>query len=111
MDVLVTPLVAKLPLIVPALLPARAPTFVPPATLPPDKPTFATTPPLPMAPNRPTLFTPALAMVRLEMIWPVPSRLPVKAEPAVPTGMKPVVPQISWPLAAVVAALKLLPSV
>ena len=67
-DVLFTSLVAKLPLIVPALLPARAPTFVPPATLPPDRPTFATLPALPMAPNRPTLLTPVLAMFRLEMI-------------------------------------------
>ena len=82
-------------LMVPAFWPASTPTNWPgpPAfgfalTQKSVRLRLRTVPVVPMAPNRPILFTPAAvgAITALLMVWPWPSSSPVNGDPALPIG-------------------------
>src|SRR6478672_7979098 len=97
-----TPAAAKDPVIALRLLaPTRPPTFPFPATVPetwellivlywpsPTNPPTSLKPVI-VTPNRPTDCWVGLLMVRLEIVWPRPSRVPVKVFTPEPMGLNP----------------------
>ena len=110
LDALFVPLTvpaALLVLIVPALLPARAPTFTRPVTLAPERRRLLMVPAEPTEPKRPTPVSVGRLMNRPLMVAPLPMKLPVKpvigANPA--PEFQPEVPEaLNEPMSRHVAA-------
>ena len=85
----VTVPVVKLLLILPVETPASPPVWKRPDTLPLTSPTLRISEAPLVWPKSPTRSVPDRLMVRPVMVWPRPSKLPLKLVEVSPTGWKP----------------------